>query len=151
MIHERLGKLNPPPVRGTIPVLIGGGGEQVMLRLVAQWAATWHAFGAPDVIAHKSRVLDEHCAAIGRDPAEIERSVMVTSDDIAKGYSTATTRSARGTSSRSPRSPTSTSPICGACSPGATPLTLARRRRDSGSTIAITGPNRGPLRRECRV
>ena len=78
VIHERLGKLNPPPVRGHIPVLIGGGGEKVMLRLVAQWASTWHAFGAPDVIAHKSRVLDEHCAAIGRDPAEIERSVMVT-------------------------------------------------------------------------
>ena len=85
VIHERLGKLNPPPVRGTIPVLIGGGGEKVMLRLVAQWASTWHAFGAPDVIAHKSRVLDEHCEAIGRDPAEIERSVMVTHDDIAGG------------------------------------------------------------------
>ena len=66
-------------------MLIGGGGEKVMLRLVAQWAATWHAFGAPDVIAHKSRVLDEHCEAIGRDPAEIERSVMVTHDDIAGG------------------------------------------------------------------
>jgi hypothetical protein len=34
---------------------------------------------------HKSRVLDEHCAAIGRDPAEIERSVMVTHEDIAAG------------------------------------------------------------------
>ena len=72
-------------MRGHIPVLIGGGGEKVMLRLVAQWASTWHAFGAPDVIAHKSRVLDEHCAAIGRDPAEIERSVMVTHEDIATG------------------------------------------------------------------
>ena len=55
------------------------------LRLVAQWADTWHGFGAPEVIAHKCRVLDEHCAAIGRDPAKIERSVLVTSEDIAGG------------------------------------------------------------------
>ena len=85
VIDERLGLLNPPPVRGQDPVLIGGGGEKVMLRLVAQWADTWHGFGAPEVIAHKCRVLDEHCAAIGRDPAEIERSVLVTSEDIATG------------------------------------------------------------------
>jgi probable F420-dependent oxidoreductase len=85
VIDERLGLLNPPPVRARIPVLIGGGGEKVMLRLVAQWADTWHGFGAPEVIAHKCRVLDEHCAAIGRDLAKIERSVLVTSEDIAGG------------------------------------------------------------------
>jgi probable F420-dependent oxidoreductase len=85
VIDERLGLLNPPPVRDRIPVLIGGGGEKVMLRLVAQWADTWHGFGAPEVIAHKCRVLDEHCVAIGRDPAKIERSVLVTSEDIAGG------------------------------------------------------------------
>jgi probable F420-dependent oxidoreductase len=85
VIDERLGLLNPPPVRGKIPVLIGGGGEKVMLRLVAEWADTWHGFGAPEVIAHKCRVLDEHCAAIGRKPSEIERSVLVTSEDIATG------------------------------------------------------------------
>jgi probable F420-dependent oxidoreductase len=85
VIDTRLGLLNPPPVRGKIPILIGGGGEKVMLRLVAQWADTWHGFGAPEVIAHKCRVLDDHCAAIGRDPAEIERSVLVTSEDIATG------------------------------------------------------------------
>ena len=76
VIDTRLGLLNPPPVRGKIPILIGGGGEKVMLRLVAQWADTWHGFGAPEVIAHKCRVLDEHCAAIGRDPDEIERSTL---------------------------------------------------------------------------
>jgi probable F420-dependent oxidoreductase len=74
IIRERLGKLNPGPVNGTIPILIGGGGEKVTLRIVAQHADTWHAHGDVETIAHKSAVLDEWCAKVGRDPSEIERS-----------------------------------------------------------------------------
>nr|WP_246281917.1 LLM class F420-dependent oxidoreductase [Fodinicola acaciae] len=73
-IESRLGKLNPPPTR-KLPVLIGGGGEKKTLRLVAKHADIWHGFGDAEVIERKHRILDEHCAAIGRDPAEIERSV----------------------------------------------------------------------------
>lgn len=72
-IEKRLGKLNPPPTRD-IPILIGGGGEKKTLRYTAEFAAIWHGFGKARVIAHKNRVLDEHCRDIGRDPATIERS-----------------------------------------------------------------------------
>jgi probable F420-dependent oxidoreductase len=72
-ISERFEKLNPPPIR-RIPVLIGGGGEKKTLRYTAEHADIWHGFGQPDVIRHKNEVLDNHCADVGRDPAEIERS-----------------------------------------------------------------------------
>ncbi|TSD99302.1 LLM class F420-dependent oxidoreductase [Skermania sp. ID1734] len=73
-IDARLHKLNPQPVR-RIPILIGGGGERKTLRLVAEYADTWHSFANLEALAHKSDVLAEHCAAVGRDPNRIERSV----------------------------------------------------------------------------
>ncbi len=78
-VESRLGKLNPLPTR-KIPVLIGGGGEKKTLRLVAKHADIWHGFGDVDVAARKVRILDQHCAEVGRDPAEIERSLGVQGD-----------------------------------------------------------------------
>jgi probable F420-dependent oxidoreductase len=72
-IEDRLGKLNPAPVR-KIPVLIGGGGEQKTLRLVARHADIWHSFSNAETLRRKSAILASHCAEIGRDPAEIVRS-----------------------------------------------------------------------------
>lgn len=72
-IEDRWAKLNPPPTRD-IPVLIGGGGEKKTLRYTAEHADIWHGFGNADTIRHKNSVLDKHCADIGRDPSEIERS-----------------------------------------------------------------------------
>ena len=74
LIKQRLEKLNPPPV-GEIPIMIGGAGEKVTLRLVAQHAQLWHTFADPDIYAHKAQVLAEHCARIGRDPGTIERVI----------------------------------------------------------------------------
>jgi probable F420-dependent oxidoreductase len=73
-IETRWAKLNPAPTR-KIPVLIGGGGERKTLRTVAQHADMWHSFSDVDTLVHKSGVLARHCADIGRDPSEIERSV----------------------------------------------------------------------------
>jgi probable F420-dependent oxidoreductase len=75
-ITARFGKLNPAPTR-KIPILIGGGGEKVTLRITAEHADIWHGFGGPDTITHKNAVLDDWCAKVGRDPAAIERSVGV--------------------------------------------------------------------------
>ena len=73
-IEDRMGKLNPPPARGHIPVLIGGGGVKRTLKLVARHADIWHAFGDIEVFTEKNAILDQHCADEGRDPAAIERS-----------------------------------------------------------------------------
>jgi F420-dependent oxidoreductase-like protein len=74
--HYRLtdARCEPKPIQDPLPILIGGGGERRMLRIVAQYADLWNTWGRPDLIAHKSAVLDEHCAAIGRDPKTIART-----------------------------------------------------------------------------
>ena len=75
-IQERIKKLKPGPA-GAMPILIGGGGEKVTLRLVAEHAQMWNALGDPDEYARKSKILDEWCRRIGRDPREIERTANV--------------------------------------------------------------------------
>ena len=75
-IRARLDRLNPPPV-GDLPILVGGAGEKVTLRLVATYADMWNTFGPAQSFAAKNRVLDDWCARVGRDPAEIERTVMI--------------------------------------------------------------------------
>ena len=75
---------NPKPIRGRIPVLIGGGGEKRTLRLVAQYGDACNLFGGPDDVRHKLEVLERHCADVGRDPAEITKTVLLTVGDPMK-------------------------------------------------------------------
>jgi hypothetical protein len=49
----------------------------VTLRIVAQYATIWNGQGEPEVLARKNRILDEWCARVGRDPAQIERSAQI--------------------------------------------------------------------------
>ncbi len=81
IIKERMGAELPPPVRNPIPIMIGGGGEKVTLKLTAMHADLWNGFGPPETWAHKNRVLDDWCAKVGRDPAAIERTVSLTRED----------------------------------------------------------------------
>ncbi len=76
VIKARWEKLNPPPLR-RIPILIGGGGEKVTLRIVAEHADIWHSFGDPGKMKRKSAILDDWCRQVGRDPKEIQRSTTV--------------------------------------------------------------------------
>lgn len=66
--------LDPKPLQQPLPLLVGGGGERVTLRIAARWADEWNTWGTPDVLARKGAVLDRHCHAVGRDPATIRRS-----------------------------------------------------------------------------
>jgi len=80
-ITERLGRLNPPPV-GTLPILIGGSGRKVTLRLVAQYADAWNAFGPPENYAELNAVLDDWCDKVGRDRTAVERTVCINPDEV---------------------------------------------------------------------
>ncbi|HEY7265535.1 MAG TPA: TIGR03560 family F420-dependent LLM class oxidoreductase [Trebonia sp.] len=72
----RQARNSPRPVRGTIPVLVAGGGERRTLDLVARFGDACNVFGGdPAVVRHKFDVLERHCARVGRDPAEITKTV----------------------------------------------------------------------------
>ena len=81
VIMDRLGRLRPAP-EGAVPILIGGSGEKVTLRLVAQYADGWNTFGPPENFAAKNRVLDEWCTRLDRNPKQIERTVGINGNEV---------------------------------------------------------------------
>ena len=84
VIKERMSKLNPGPVNGKIPLMIGGSGERVTLRLVAQYADQLNTFGPPENFKRKNDILNEWCAKVGRNPKDIERTVAVKPEELEK-------------------------------------------------------------------
>ena len=66
----------PKPAAGRPPILIGGTGEKRTLLAVAKYAAEWNSVDlTPEAFRHKNEVLAAHCAAVGRDPADVRRSM----------------------------------------------------------------------------
>jgi len=68
----------PRPIQKRIPILVGGSGERRTLRLAAQYADACNVFGPPDRVRHKVDVLEGHCRDLGRDPAAIAVTHLVT-------------------------------------------------------------------------
>jgi F420-dependent oxidoreductase-like protein len=67
--------LMPKPLQRPHPeLMIGGGGERVTLRIAARHADLWNVWAGPEILARKGKILDAHCAALGRDPASLTRS-----------------------------------------------------------------------------
>jgi alkanesulfonate monooxygenase SsuD/methylene tetrahydromethanopterin reductase-like flavin-dependent oxidoreductase (luciferase family) len=65
---------DPPPIQERLPLLIGGGGEQVTLKLVARYGDANNVGGGIENVRRKEAVLLQHCETVGRDPSEIERT-----------------------------------------------------------------------------
>ena len=80
VIKARLADLRPPAE--DLPILVGGGGEQVTLRLVAEHADAWNSFGPPESFRHKNQILDDWCADVGRNPSSIERTVAINPGEV---------------------------------------------------------------------
>ncbi len=76
LIKQRWELEEPHPLRQPIPILIGGDGERITLKLTAQYADIWNGGSqSPEFYRRKCTVLDQWCAELNRDPAAIERSV----------------------------------------------------------------------------
>jgi alkanesulfonate monooxygenase SsuD/methylene tetrahydromethanopterin reductase-like flavin-dependent oxidoreductase (luciferase family) len=91
--HYALDGLYLEPKPDDIPVLVGGAGEQLMLRLVAEYADRWNLpHRSPDTYAHKRAVLTDHCDRYDRSPDDIEQTVTLptvireSTDDAHEAY-----------------------------------------------------------------
>ncbi len=65
---------DPPPIQAELPILVGGGGVNVTLKLVARYGDANNIGGGVENVKRKDAILVQHCETVGRDPAEIERT-----------------------------------------------------------------------------
>jgi alkanesulfonate monooxygenase SsuD/methylene tetrahydromethanopterin reductase-like flavin-dependent oxidoreductase (luciferase family) len=78
--HHRVENIvnRPKPIRGDIPIMVGGSGERKTLRMVAQYADASNVFGNVERVRHLVGVIEGHCETVGRDPAEITKTKLGT-------------------------------------------------------------------------
>lgn len=69
---------SPAPIRGDIPIMVGGSGEKKTMRLAAQYADMVNLTAGPDEIPRKLEALAKHCADLGRDMATINKTALGT-------------------------------------------------------------------------
>jgi probable F420-dependent oxidoreductase len=81
-IKERLRELGDAHGDGAIPIMIGGAGEKVTLKLTAQYADLWNTFPPVETWKRKNEILTDWCAKVGRDPKAIERTCSVNPDQF---------------------------------------------------------------------
>ncbi|HVB61877.1 MAG TPA: LLM class F420-dependent oxidoreductase [Ktedonobacteraceae bacterium] len=74
--YQVRGAINQPKgvQKPHIPLLIGGSGEKVTLKLVAQYGDACNVSGDPETVKHKFAVIADHCASVGRDYESIHRT-----------------------------------------------------------------------------
>ncbi|HEX5827760.1 MAG TPA: LLM class flavin-dependent oxidoreductase, partial [Candidatus Limnocylindrales bacterium] len=72
--HSKDTRNLPGPVQAHLPICIGGGGEQVTLKLVAKYGDMNNVGGNAGQLRRKEEILLRHCETVGRDPSEIERT-----------------------------------------------------------------------------
>lgn len=78
--------LEPKPLQSHLPIMIGGGGEKVTLKIVAKYADEWNIWGSVDTFRHKNSILNQHMETLGRAASDVGRSVAALvhlSDDAA--------------------------------------------------------------------
>lgn len=68
--------LEPKPIQSPLPLLVGGGGEKVTLRITAQYADEWNVWGTLETAKRKIEILDQHCLRLQRDPATLRRTIV---------------------------------------------------------------------------
>ena len=84
IVRERWRLDHPKPLRGAVPIMVGGDGERVTLRIAALYADAWNGFGPPEAWARRNRALDAWCTKVGREPAEIERTAYIGRWDLGR-------------------------------------------------------------------
>jgi F420-dependent oxidoreductase-like protein len=87
--------VEPRPIQPRLPILIGGSGPKKTLRTTARYADAWNTSGELDEVRDKLAILDEHCAAVGRDRSEIELTIsfpIVIRDEVAAAEAAALER-----------------------------------------------------------